>query len=409
MVAAGLFPPRSSRVGRVRTVRVNVRRPTHEHHKRISRNHVVPTLGHLKLEELNAEHVQTLHAAKFDAGYSLAPRRHIHTTLKATLDQAVRFGHLPFNPAAAVKVPKDEAEVLDLEDLSDPDMLPLDGPQVRALFEAAEATCDRFRALCVLGLTTGMRQGEILGLPWRHLDLNDGNVHVLQTLVFYEGGDYDFPPPKTKRSKRTIELRPEAVDALREHRKRQLEERIRYQGLWKEEGLVFPTTTGTPVRRQNLVRRSFKPLLKKAGLPNIRFHDLHHINAAQGRRRQHRLQDARPLLREGHIRHLRTHHARHAKRGPREPRRAFLVSLFHPPCGKGVVHRRSYYERPTHKPGICRTFRSGGTRIRTGDTMIFSHVLYQLSYPAGGETGRDSTAQGSGYQASGRKIPGRTF
>jgi integrase len=72
------------------TVRVNVRRATYEHHARIARNHILPTLGRLKLVDLTPAHVQTLYATKFDADYALATRRHIHVTLNKALKQAVR-------------------------------------------------------------------------------------------------------------------------------------------------------------------------------------------------------------------------------------------------------------------------------------------------------------------------------
>jgi integrase len=259
-------------------VRVNVRRPTYEHHERMVRNHIIPTLGKLKLQDLKADHVQTLHARKFDAGYALSTRRHIHTTLSAALKQAVRFGHLPSNPAAGVGVPKGAAPVLDEEDLPDPDMRILDGEQTRRLLRAAADGSDRLGALYVLAVTTGMRQGELLGLSWSHVDLKAGLVRVRRSLVLAKGG-FSFAPPKTERSRRTIELRSEAVEALREHRKRQLEEIVRYEGVWKDQGLVFATTVGSPIRRQNLQRRSFKPLLERAGLPDIRFHDLRHTFA----------------------------------------------------------------------------------------------------------------------------------
>lgn len=84
--------------------------------------------------------------------------------------------------------------------------------------------------------------------------------------------------PKTQRSRRDVEFRPEAIAALREHRKRQLEERMRLKGTPEDHGLIF-ATTGTPVRRQNLARRHFKPILERAGLPDVRFHDLRHTCA----------------------------------------------------------------------------------------------------------------------------------
>ena len=131
----------------------------------------------------------------------------------------------------------------------------------------------------VLALATGMRQGEILGLPRTRLDLTRHLVRVRQTLVLVKGG-FEFGRPKTRASKRDIELRAEAVEALRLHHKLQLEERMRLGGLPKDYGLVFSTTVGTPIRRQNLQRRSFKPLLEEAGLPDIRFHDLRHTFAS---------------------------------------------------------------------------------------------------------------------------------
>ncbi len=66
------------------------------------------------------------------------------------------------------------------------------------------------------------------------------------------------------------------MQALRDHRKRQVEERLKYNGLWPNHGLVFTTLVGTPLNRHNVFSRSFKPLLQRAGLPDIPFHALRH-------------------------------------------------------------------------------------------------------------------------------------
>jgi integrase len=261
------------------TVRVNARRPTYEHHARIARNHILPTLGRLKLVDLTPAHVQTLYAAKFDAGYALSTRRHIHVTLGKALKQAVRWRYLTTSPAAGAEVPKADAVLLDYEDLPDPEMRVLEEWQAKRFLAAARECDPRHWALYVLALATGMRQGEILGLPWPRLDLTRRLVRVRQTLVLVKGG-LEFGRPKTKASRRDIELRSEVVEALRLHRKHQLEERMRLGGVPEDRGLVFSSTIGTPIRRQNLHRRSFKPLLEEAGLPDIRFHDLRHTFAS---------------------------------------------------------------------------------------------------------------------------------
>jgi len=88
-------------------------------------------------------------------------------------------------------------------------------------------------------------------------------------------GRLEFSEPKNA-SRRTVGLPPRAIRALREHRKRQLEETLKAGAFWQENGLVFTTGEGKPLDAQNVVNRSFKPLLSRAGLPGIRFHDLRH-------------------------------------------------------------------------------------------------------------------------------------
>ena len=128
-----------------------------------------------------------------------------------------------------------------------------------------------------MAVTAGLRRGELQGLNREDLDLEAGSLQVRRTLSEPRGG-YIFEAPKSGKG-RNIRLTQRATAALREHRKRQLEERIRLGTLWQDHGLVFPSGAGTPLSGGNL-NRAFKALLKRAGLSSMtRFHDLRHTCA----------------------------------------------------------------------------------------------------------------------------------
>ena len=130
----------------------------------------------------------------------------------------------------------------------------------------------------MLAVTTGLRQGELLGLKWEDVDLEDAVLRVRRTLTRHKGRLL-LSDPKTKRSRRTVQLTDTAVEALRAHLTHQMEEMGRLGDLYRDQGLVFATEKGTPVNPSNLRERSFAPLLKRAGLSPIRFHDLRHTCA----------------------------------------------------------------------------------------------------------------------------------
>jgi integrase len=137
---------------------------------------------------------------------------------------------------------------------------------------------DRLEALYVLALNTGMRQGELLALKWDDVDLERGLLRVRRTLTHADKA-FVLGEPKTKNSRRTIMLTTSAVAALRVHLSRQQEEIERMGSLYQPGGLIFATEAGTIINPSNLRNRSLKPLLKRAGLRAIRFHDLRHTCA----------------------------------------------------------------------------------------------------------------------------------
>jgi len=124
-----------------------------------------------------------------------------------------------------------------------------------------------------------LRQGELLGLTWEDVDLDEGVVRVRRTLTRHKSRLL-LGEPKTKRSRRTVQLTEAAVEALETHLARQRVQRDCLSDLYEDQGLVFATQKGTLVNPTNLRKRSFELLLEKAGLPAIRFHDLRHTCAA---------------------------------------------------------------------------------------------------------------------------------
>jgi integrase len=233
-----------------------------------SDSHLLPALGRYRLTRLGPDTLQGYYAAKLRSGLSSTTVKYHHAILHRALTQAVRWGLLARNPAEAVDPPRPRKE----------EMRFLTPGEVAALLDTARAAGDRLAALWTLAVYSGARQGELLGLRWSDVDLEAGTVSVSRALLRVRGGAGVYAEPKTASSLRTVTLDEDAVAALREHQKRQEEERRVLEGAYAKEGLVFCTHEGRPLDRFN-VRRDFLRALERAGLTPVRFHDLRHTSA----------------------------------------------------------------------------------------------------------------------------------
>lgn len=268
-------PPRRLRQQQKPQSKATVKASTHDRYEGTVRLHINPHIGGVKLDKLSSMHVTRLYAQLQAAGKSARTRQLVHVVLNLALTSAAREQPplIVANPMTAVKRPR----------FAQREIHPLTTDEGRELLDAAEG--DRLEALYVLALTTGARQGELLALQWRDVDLDGGFITIRHTLYWPKGKDgHTLTTPKTKNGRRLIDLPEMAVAALHEHRKRMLAE-----GQAGAE-FVFVTTAGTPFRKSNLIRQSFKPLLKAADadrasrgvhepFPVIRFHDLRHTAA----------------------------------------------------------------------------------------------------------------------------------
>ena len=249
------------------SVRGTVRQSTYERCGYAVRPHIQPALGRIKLKGLTPVHVRRLYREKLDSGLSPATVHKMHVVLHKALAQAVSDGLLPRNVAEGVKVPQTRRK----------EIRPLTPEQTRALLTAARG--DRLEALFVLAVNTGLRQGELLALKWEDVDLERGVLRVRHTLTRTRG-KVTVGVPKTKKSRRSVELTPAAVETLQAHLSRQLEEMDRMGSLYRPGGLVFANELGGLINPSNLRNRSFTRLLEHAGLPaDTRFHDLRHTCA----------------------------------------------------------------------------------------------------------------------------------
>ncbi len=167
------------------------------------------------------------------------------------------------------------AEVVELPRMSRKEMKALSREEAGRFLLAAKE--DRFGIVFALALTTGMRPEEYLGLQWKDMDLLLGTATVQRTLVWRKGGGWYFGEPKTSHSRRTVPLPTSVLKWLQEHKRQQMEQRLKLGANYHHHDLLFATAEGKPLHPRNVTNRHFRPILKRAKLPEtFRLYDLRH-------------------------------------------------------------------------------------------------------------------------------------
>ncbi|MFN0073040.1 MAG: tyrosine-type recombinase/integrase [Chloroflexota bacterium] len=249
------------------TVEPNLRPSTHASYEISIRLHILPVLGRLQLTKLSPQHLEAfLNDRRKTAG--LAPRtvQYLHAILRSALSDAMYREIVSRNVAKLVKAPRVTRE----------EITPL-SPEDAVRFLAA-VKGDRLEALYSVALAVGLRRGEALGLQWEDIDLDAAMMHIRKALQSV-GGVLTLVDVKSRTSNRSIPLPAFAVRALRQHKRRQIEERLAAGPAWKDTGYVFTTAHGTPLDGRNVLRY-FQGILERAEIPKKRFHDLRHTCAS---------------------------------------------------------------------------------------------------------------------------------
>src|SRR5829696_5509980 len=255
------------------SVKGTVKETTYANYSYITRVHISPALGRVKLKNLTPAHVRGFYGEKARTNLSAATVKKMHVVLRRALSHAVSDGVIPRNAADNVKPPRASAPGEEIR--------PLNSEECSAFLEASRG--ERLEALYVLAVHCGLREGELLALRWEDVDLEAAKpaLFVRRTLTRGEEGRGWVVGGSTKSGKgRRVRLTRRAVAALKDHRKHQLEERMRLAGLWRDQGLMFPSEIGSLLNPSNLRNRSFKRVKARSGVrEDLRFHDLRHTCA----------------------------------------------------------------------------------------------------------------------------------
>ena len=252
-----------------------VRPKTLVRYEELVRIHISPGVGRIPLARLLPQHVERMLSDVVSNGRSPRTAEQCRAVLRSALHHAMRHSLIGRNVAALAEtppVPKREVPPLTIN-------------AARRILEAVKG--DRLEAMFIVALSLGLRQSETLGLRWGDANIDAGTLTIQRSLQRVNGA-FAFFPPKTARSRRTIAMPAPVANALHQHMKRQLEERMLMGEAWEGDiggALVFTDEIGRPLHG-DYVRRRFHKLLQMAGLPLMRYHDLRHgaasLMAAQG-------------------------------------------------------------------------------------------------------------------------------
>ncbi|AFQ46419.1 tyrosine-type recombinase/integrase [Desulfosporosinus meridiei] len=258
----------------------NVKPETYVDYIDLANKHILPRLGDIPLQSIDSITIQEFYNYKGKFGRldgkpgGLSPRRlhMMHQLINGALMKAVKGRMIRFNPADDIELPSIEHEEFQTFSID----------EVNQYLEALQQ--DRLYALFLLELTTGLRRGEILGIPRDKFNPNKDEIEIVQTLKRKkldgeEKSQLIFSTPKTKKSKRKIPLLPEVIKQIIKFQATQRQERLFFGPKYRDCGLLFTSEVGTPIEPRNLNRKHYS-ILQKAELKHIRVHDLRHTVAS---------------------------------------------------------------------------------------------------------------------------------
>jgi integrase len=240
-----------------------VKTSTKDRYRQLLTLYVIPVVGKTRLQQLTPMHIDSVISSSGKAGLGQTTQRNLFGVLRKCLNDAVRRDIIGGNPCLKCDAPPP-------------------GKNKHCIWTAEEAQQflehtkeHRLFALFVLAAYTGMRQGESLALYWSDIDWNQNKITISRSLTDVDGRAVVGDDAKTEAGLRTLPLPPCVMEALDKHRARMMMDSHPTSG----ESLVFVSHRGTVLRRRGLLRDTFKPQCKAAGVPVITWHQMRHSAA----------------------------------------------------------------------------------------------------------------------------------
>jgi len=249
---------------------------TYRRYKRDVDRFIIPTLGHVKLKKLGAGDLQSAYAAwqrdRKDGRTGVLSAQtiiHVHRIIHHALQTALKQGLVARNVASAASPPKATRREMPI----------MDHAQVGALLKAAKGTV--MELPITLGIASGLRRSELLGLRWKDIDASRGTIVVAQALEFTPESGMRFKAPKSGKA-RVVAIPEVAHEAIRRHRAQQLRDRLLIGPAYNSKlDLVIAAEDGSPLHPDRFTS-AFRQIVKKAGLPDCGPHTMRHCFATFG-------------------------------------------------------------------------------------------------------------------------------
>ena len=238
---------------------------------------IYPRIGHIKLKELRADHLNDLYTflaqdgqnAKTGGKLSAKTILEHHRLISTVLEQAVKESVVPFNVAGRASLPKAEHKEVNY----------FQPEQIAAIRDALEREPIKWKTLVHLLLITGARRGEVLGLKWDKVDFEGERIYICNSVLYSSDVGIYESTPKTERSRRYVTLPTETMCLLRQYRVWQREERLRLGEYYQNQGFVFSQDNGKPMHPDS-VTDWLKKFSKRHDLPHINPHAFRHTMAS---------------------------------------------------------------------------------------------------------------------------------